>query len=213
MGSSNNIDKQYTNCIKEKREEYNGLREYQQYDDNGNIIYLYKEEPKLNNCEKFIVSDIYGKIYGSIIREIIFNGNNYTLLNENEQIINYIEETNYCCSNIYLFYDGNRDSDGNVNEQMYCSSSIIQESDKYNIERNIAGREDLNGKVFLGEKDADGNILYKINRYYENGSIFQITDINDNEINLSNRLLFNNGFTKIQMVLILRMIFAPHDSY
>ena len=203
MGSSNNIDKQYTNCIKENREVNNGLREYQQYDDNGNIIYIYKEEPKLNNVEKFIVSDIYGKVYGSIIKENIFNGNNYTLLNENEQIINYIEETNNCCSNIYLFYDGKKDSDGTVNEEMYCFSSIIEESDKYNIARNIAGIEKLNGKAFLGEKDADGNILYKIKSYYENGSIFKISDINDIEINFLNKLLFNNGFTKIQMVLML----------
>ena len=45
---------------------------------------------------------------------------------------------------------------------MYYTSSVVEEFDRYNTIRNIVSTEELNGDAFLGEKDADGNKLYKI---------------------------------------------------
>ncbi len=66
------------------------------------------------------------------------------------------------------------------------------------------------GESFAFEYDEQNNIIYKITHHFivqVQNLIFKIYDSNDQEINLVNKTFFNNGFTKMQMILILDIIF------
>ena len=207
MGNENlSNENQLTNCI--KRKSFIGIyKTYEQYDDRGNIIYYYKQVPK-ERGEKFIIYNIDEREIGSIEVEYNLCERRYILINGNNQIINSIQMINNCCSTNYDFFDANDNIESIIivkGDNLF--GTIIEEFDKYNTRINWANFY-LCKQNYYCERDINGRILKykKLPR-----EIIKIYDESDMEINLSNKTLVNNGFTKIQIILILQLFFASED--
>ena len=55
--------------------------------------------------------------------------------------------------------------------------------------------------------DENGNHTFKIIMYNFDSLTIKILDCDGNDIDISNKTLFNNGFSKIQIIHILRVLF------
>ena len=88
-----------------------------------------------------------------------------------------------------------------------CCSTIYELYDKYNTLTNRA-QFFFNGRnSYFNEYDLiNSNRIFKIEI-----NPFKIFE-NENEVDLSNKTLFNNGFSKIQTFLILSILFHNHNQ-
>ena len=65
---------------------------------------------------------------------------------------------------------------------------------------------------YYNEFDKNLNRVFKIICNYSSyNRIFQIFDIDENEVDLTDKTLINDGFTKMHQILILKLLFY-HDS-
>ena len=137
----------------------------------------------------------------------------FTFYNEDNQILFYIEMIGQCCScnTRYIFKGIDKNIENVVSIKAGFSQFIVEEYDKYDIRTNWAENNSCK-ESFISEFDSNGNLKYKIHiRHFPEVSI-KIYDSNDMEVNLSDRTLFNNGFSKIQIILILKILFfSVHD--
>ena len=203
----------YTNCIKQKySREF--LKEFEQFDDYGNVLYLYNLERNEPNGLKLIVYNSEGKIIGSIIREqITCQITRISLYDESNQLIKYIEDIPSCESFTYLFYDANKNVESRISIMAKLLCTTIDEFDQYDMRISYAINHHC-GENFYFEYDEQNNLIYKLKHtFIGNTNEMKIYDSNDMEINLSNKTLFNNGFSKIQMILILQNIFFFRNKY
>ena len=211
MSTDNYLIKQNTNCIRQKKD-FNHLREYKQYDDQGNIIYYYKEVPDLFNNEKFIVYDIDQKVIGSVKKVSNCCDIQYILSDEINKITKKIVLNYDCRSNIYSFHGLDENIESTITKKLGCCEYIFDEYDKYNTRAHSAQLKFYMQNEDCFEKDSNGKLNFIIRKYHDKGEIMKIFDANNIEVNLSNKTLFNNGFTKIQILLLLDILFYKYDE-
>ena len=198
------------NCIKLHYNKNLRRKKFYQYNSNGSIIFTYKEIDEIIELEKFIVYDNNESKIGSIEGKIAFNQIFYTLYDENDKVINYIEHnnrSNSCCSSNFNFYDADKNIENILIMKSGCCSTIYELYDKYNTLTNRA-EFFFNGRnSYFNEYDLiNSNRIFRIEL-----NPFKIFE-NENEVDLSNKTLFNNGFSKIQTFLILSILFHNHNQ-
>ena len=207
MGTTPLLDKDnLKNCINLYNTE--GIIDFrEQYDHNGDIIYYYKTISESLSVIKLTVYDSNKEEIGSIKRQnecCNFN-NNYTAYDKNNNAIYYFNTVNHCCASTFTFFDSNKNLVSTINIANKCSSLFLEEFDKYNT--RIGTCEYIlyskDGEI-INEYDQNGMLLFKckitpIGLYF----LFKIFDRYDNEVNFDNKNLFNNGFTKIQIVILI----------
>ena len=217
MGSTNNaLNEENRNCIKKKLE-VGWQKEFHQYDSYGNVIYNYKKDTSDCGIEKYILYDIDQRIIGSIEKQSHCNRSEYIFYDENNKVIKTIELIIGCCTICtlnYIFYNIDHNIEASIIEKGDNCSRKYEVYDKYN---SLINRAELvircceNG--YYNEFDQNLNRIFKIickdNSY---NRIFQIFDIDENEVDLTNKTLFNDGFTKIQQILILKILFHPKSD-
>ena len=103
-----------------------------------------------------------------------------------------------------MFYDTKKNVESVVLFKLGCCQVSIEEFSENNARISFVERDNNN---FLSEYDSNRNFKYKVINYNHFGNAMKFFDINNNEIDLSDSSLFNDGFTKIQIILILRMLF------
>ena len=160
----------YTNCIKQK---YNPefLKEFEQYDDYGNVVYLYKLKRNDPKGLKLIVYNSEGKDIGSIIKEqITCQTVRISLYDNNNHLIRYIEISANCEGINYIFHDANNNVEGRLILNGKCLLTTIDELDQYDIRINYAIKNNC-GENFYFEYDEQNNLLYKISHCYLNNII------------------------------------------
>ena len=210
----------YTNCIKQKVAP-GYYRQFEQFDEYGNVIYLYKQERanrdnNINELLKVNVHNSEGRIIGTIIKEVIgCNDFRFSFYDENNQLVKYIEEvTNSCTYISYLFYDKYKNFESRVTLSGKCIDNYLEEFDQFDTRISHAIFNPC-GENFYFEYDEENNLIYKNTRHFfvqVPNIIIKIYDTNNQEINIANKTLFNNGFTKIQMFLIIGTIMVPPRS-
>ena len=90
----------YTNCIKEKITP-GYYRQFEQFDEYGNVIYLYKQERanrdnNINELLKVNVHNSEGRIIGTIIKEVIGCCTiRISFYDENNQLVKYYQFQKY----------------------------------------------------------------------------------------------------------------------
>ena len=217
MGSSTTgFNGEYRNCIKGKRKS-RYIEEFTQYDSYGNNIYKIIKDKESRRIEKFIVYDIDQREIGSIEKQANCDRINFTLYDQNNQITKHIEKINdccTCCSTNYNFYGVDNDIEAIAVFKAECNSTEYEVYDKYNT---MINRAEMNIKCceenYFHEYDQNFNKVFKI--IWKRASLektFKIFDNNETEVNLENKTLFNDGFTKIQVILILEMLFFNNDD-
>ena len=210
MGSSNEaLDEGDTNSIK-LISCNNCMDEIVQYDSDGNIIYYIRLQKSLFDKEGLTAYDKYEQELGFIEitgRKRNINHETYIFYDENKQIIKYIEKNEICCCIRFTFYDSNKNVESIVNIQQGCCKDTIDEYDKYNNRTNYAIGHRTCCDVIYFENDLYGNPLFKIKFLLACSGKFKIYDFNNMEINLADKTIFNDSFTKIQQALILFLFF------
>ena len=215
MGSTSPEEYKYRNCIK-MNSKFSLGTEYNQYDSYGNIVYTYRS---ISDCcgkgnDKYTVYDVDQRIIGSIESKSNCSSYKtlYSLYDEDNQLLNYFEN-NDCCMTCYTFTYNFCDANKNlenilIKKEGECSSKY-ELYDKYNSLISRAEKYcNCDCDFFMYEYDVNnpGKVI-KIDL-----DTFKIYE-NDNEVDLANKTLFNNGFSKIQMFLILdRVLFYRADS-
>ena len=206
MGTAlENEQQNFKNCINMHDDE-TYVESKEQYDNYGNIEYYYKRERTDGN--KIIIYNADQREIGSIRIEKNCFDLQYILTDTDNNITNYINIDSHCCSGTYSFLDSNKNLEGVINENFGCKLTY-EEFDNYNTRISTADTYLLhNGCPIYNEYDQYENIAFrtKIN-YQRHDKILKIFDSNDNEINFNNKNLINKGFTKIQMIFILRHLF------
>ena len=210
MGSTNNaLNVENRNCIK-KKTRVGWQKEFHQYDSYGNVLYKYKKDIVDCGIEKYILYDIDQRIIGSIEKQSHCNRSEYIFYDENNKVIKSIELIIGCCTCCtfnYVFYDIDHSIEASIIEKEDNCSKKYEVYDKYN---SLINRAELvircceNG--YYNEFDQNLNRVFKIICNY-NSYNFQIFDIDENEVNLTDKTLFNDGFTKTQQILILKLLF------
>ena len=205
---TNGLKEDNRNCIKLHYNKSLKRKKFYQYNSNGSIIFTYKESDEIIGVEKFIVYDVNERIIGSIEGKIAFNQIFYTLYDENNKIIIIIEHnngSNTCCSSTFNYYDSNKNIENILIMKNACCSTIYELYDKYNTLTNRAELF-INGRnSYLNEYDLNNsNRIFRIEL-----NPFKIFE-NDNEVDLNNKTLFNNGFSKLQIFFILGLLFRHH---
>ena len=217
MGSTNDINLSddsllFRNCIR-KKPNTGHLKVYEQYDSYGNIIFYYRQQPKTILENKILIFDSQGTEVGLIKKGYENNNEYYALFNENKELIMYIEYfIKQCGGSIsinYTFFDSNKNITGKiVNKLECCCSEIFEEFDKFDNRIKVHRCIDKMYYCDYIENDSEGNRKFKIRKTLQNDSvIIKIYDSNDAEINLDDKSLFDDKFTKLQTILILRKIF------
>ena len=196
-----------TNCIKYKFR-FELEREFEQYDSYGSKIFNFSEYRKCCGNQKYMIYDIDEKIIGSVENQMNCGKKTYIFYDEDNQMINYIESNNdccSCCSFTYNFYGADKNIENILIKKNGCCSTVYELYDKYNTLTNRA--------EFLC-KSCCKNYYYE---YDVNNSdkVFKI-DLNpfkifenENEVDLTDKTLFNNGFSKIQIFLIVDSVLFP----
>ena len=132
----------------------------------------------------------------------------YNLYDENNQLINYIKSNNDCCTCprstvTFNFYDKEKNIENIlIKKDDWCSTNY-ELYDKYNCLTNKAeySIKSYFEKNYYYEYDVNNpDKVFKINL-----NPFKIFE-NENEVDLADKTLFNNGFSKIQIFLILDLI-------
>ena len=217
MGSlSMGLNVENRNCIKGKRKSL-FIQEFRQYDSYGNNIYsLIQDESKRKKA--FVVYDIDHVEIGSIDKQEDCDVVYYTFYDPDNQITKRIERFNCCsccCSTNYNFYDADNNTEAIVVFKTHCGSAWYEVYDIYNknIYRAEINTKCCEGKNCLIEYDQNNKQEFKIIwnlASYE--KTFKIFDNNDTEVNLENKTLFNDGFTRVQVILILEMLFYENND-
>ena len=213
MGSStSNFDN--SNCITNGPATCDSLREFLQYDDKGNIVYYYRPQDNFMGRNMMNVHDMYDKEIGSIGRILGCSQITYNFYDEYKQLKYYIEEAKNCCTNNYTIYGTDKNIISTITVKFGCSDVTFDEYDKYNTKtKGVIGKRDCSAKTTYYENDPNGNPIFIIRQSYDCGRCkFKIYDQNEKEINLSDKTLFNDGFTNIQKILILLIIFHANPQ-
>ena len=155
-------NRKYTNCIKEKIIPGN-YTEYEQFDDYGNMIYLYKQiRPGPNEPLKVNVYNPQGSIVGTIIREIIgCQDLSSSLYDENNQLVKYIENTINCIYfliNIKIF-------ESRVTLSGGCFQTYLEEFDQYDTRISYAIFNQCGDKFYF-VYDEQNRLIYKITNHF-----------------------------------------------
>ena len=196
------------NCIKRELKFPFGI-EFNQYDSYGNNIFKYvKSIECCGNNNKYIAYDIDQRIIGSVECQFNCEKKTYSLYDENNQLINYIKSNNDCCTCscstvTFNFYDKEKNIENIlIKKDDWCSTNY-ELYDKYNCLTNKAeySIKSYFEKNYYYEYDVNNpDKVFKINL-----NPFKIFE-NENEVDLADKTLFNNGFSKIQIFLILDLI-------
>ena len=206
-------DKTDSNSIKQSQGNC-GIREFVQYDENMTITCNYKEQRGLLRIRTFNIYDMYEKEIGSIEEIIICTQVQYFFRDENKQLKFYIESSVNCCDVNFTFYGEDKNIEGVIRENRKCCESSFEEYDKYNSKTNTAIKKQECCKNFVyHENDAYGNLFF-INKVFcecDMGKL-KIYDYNENEISLRDKTVFNGGFTKIQIIIILSLLFPKGNN-
>ena len=212
MGSStSNVDN--INCITTANTT-SRQSEIVQYDDKGNIVYYYRAQNNFMNNDIIMVLDMYDKEIGSIERVANYCLTTYNFYDEYKQIIFYIEERGNVCPIIYTFYGADKNSIATITSKSGCLNITFDEYDKYNTKTyGVRGKTNCSANTTYYENDSNGNTIFIIRESYNCGNcIFKIYDQNEKEINFSDRTLFSNGFTNIQKLIILSILFQTDSE-
>ena len=202
------------NCIKMSDVSF-GQREFVQYGDKGNIVYYYRSKKKFMNNFIITVHDMQNKEIGSIGCINNWNLITYNFYDENKKIKFYIETIKNCCTDNYTFYGEDKNIITSIISKkayFYCDE-VYDEYDKYNTKTNgVIGKKGCASNRTYYESDANGSSIFIIRQFYFLGRFeLKIYDPNENEINLGNCSMFNNGFTNIQKLLLI-LVFFESDS-
>ena len=215
MGSSsiNTSDKEDSNCIKQSQNNC-GNREFVQYDEHLTITCYYKEERGFLNSRTWNIYDMYEKEIGNIEEIINCCNAQYFFRDENKQLKFFIEKTMNCCDINLIFYGEDKNIEHVVKETKKCCESLLEEYDKFNTRTNSAiVKQECGPKFIYYENDSYGNTVF-INKVFNNCGVskLKIYDYNENEINLRDKTIFNGGFTTIQIVIIISLLFPNGNS-
>ena len=206
-------DKSDSNSIKDITCSY--PKEYIQYDSNENIICYYREDIDFYRTKLIYVSDINGKELGRIER-VIKNGHAQYIFKDLIQGNKfYVEKSYECCTENYTFFDQYNEIDGVVK---ISSKNIfwwtIEEYDKYNENINTGKMKQDGCLTFTyNVKDSNGNPTFTT-KVFSNvicPEKLKIYDNNGNVVNLDDKTIFNNGFTKIQLVILIRYFYTNDE--
>ena len=202
-----------SNCLTTANTSCN-LREFVQYDDKGNIVYYYRNKDNFMGRNIIIVHDMYDKEIGSIECAIGCSLIIYNFYDEYKQMKFYIEERKNCCTSNYTIYGTNKNIEITITAKFGCCDVIFDEYDKYNTKFNgVIGKRDCSQNTIYYENDPNGNPIFIIRQSYDCGRCkLKIFDPNEKEINLNDKTLFNDGFTNIQKIIILLIIFHTNSQ-
>ena len=212
MGSSTSNDN--INCITRAEAKCGSLPDFVQYDDKGNIVYYYRPHHNFMGRNMFTVHDMYDKEIGSIDRVIGCSLVTYNFYDEYKQMKYYIEQRTNCCSKNYTIYGTDKNIISTITQKFGCCDIIFEEYDKYNTKtKGVIGKRDCSAKTIYYENDPNGNPIFIIRHILECSNFkFKIYDSNEKEINLSNKTVLNDGFTNIQKLLILSILFQTYSQ-
>lgn len=214
MGSSmNSSDKADSNCIKQTQNNC-GLREFAQYDEHLTITYYFKEQRGILKSRRYIIYDMYGKEMGSIEEIINCCQSQYSFTDENKQLKFFIEKNVNCGDDIFTFYGEDKNIEGVIRYFKKCCEASVEEYDKYNTKTNTAIVKQECGPSFIYyENDPYGNLFF-INKVFNECGFgkLKIYDYNENEVSLRDKTIFNGGFTKIQLIVIISLLFPTDNS-
>ena len=218
MGSLSLNEKKVFNCIKQQYHEQIKYKNYEKYNMDGNVIYTYQHSSEGVGVETYKVLDSDKKQIGLIKRRITDCcgcSEQYTLFNENNKIISYIDFNNGCCPKNYIFYDANKNIECTIVVKSECCKMIFTEYDKYNTISNFAENyQSCCNNDYYCEYDQSSNLIFKTKIFNQStGRLIKIYDNNDVEVDLTGKTLFNNKYTKIQLLIIFReALFHPEIS-
>ena len=213
MGSSvDPLVKRNSNCIKNSNNN-NCMKEFLQYDEHENIVYYFRNQRNLSRRNIYEIYDIYEKKIGQIEKVNICCETNYTFYDENNQILNYIVKNQNCCETRYTFYGLDKNIESSIRIKSGCCKFTIDEYDKYECQTNGAtGTQGCSNFTYY-ENDHYGNQKFiTIIDYKCCDIMLRIYDNDKNEINLNDKTLFNGGFTKIQIILIISILFNDGNN-
>ena len=213
MGSSNNtFDRSDTNCIKIS---YNCGKEFSQYNAFGNIVYYFKYRINPFKGQTLIVYDMYDKEIGYIERVVNCVQVRYNFYDENKRLKNSIEINKQCCTTTFIYYKEDKSIESTITRKSDCCEITFDEYDKYNSRTNGAiGRKECFGDVITFiENDSNGNPISIIRCFSECCSRkIKFYDNNNMELNLNEKSIINDGFTKIQQIIIITFLFAEKNN-
>ena len=189
-------------------------KEYIQYNSNENIICYYREDIDFYNTKIIFINDTYGKTIGRI-QKIIKNGKAQYIFKElikDTQF--YVEKSIECCTENYTFFDQYNEIDGVVKISSGFWGWGIQEYDKCNSNINNGKmKQDICLTFTYDVKDSNGNPNF-IAKVYSNiccTEKLKIYDDNGDVVKLDDKTIFNNGFTKIQLAIIIRYFYSADE--
>ena len=138
--------------------------------------------------------------------------NIYLFYDENNEIINTLEK-NYNCSGCnYTFYGIDKNIESTIIENNSCCDTTYIENNNFEAKISWAKSKPKCNRMIYVEFDNYDTQIFTINISYEwCGNNIKIFDKNNMELNLDDKSLFNNGFTKIQLLFILDLFF-PEGS-
>ena len=196
------------NCINLRN--YEDSPEYfEQHDSHGNIIYYYKRVLESCLVLRLLIYNSDKQEIGSIIRNQNCQCFNYTINDANNNAIYYINNIKGCFSSTYSFLDRNKNLESTINVKLGCTSVIYEQFDKYNTrfrtcERNLYDKEFWT----FYEYDQNEALFFKCKKVpHGHDSLFKIFDNYDNEVNLDDKNFLNQGFTKIQIIILIQLMY------
>ena len=219
MGSSSSNETKAFNCIKQQYHEHIRSKNYEKYDMDGNIIYTLQNRFEGIDGEIFKVLDIGQKQIGLIKRRMndcYGCSEQYTLFNDINNAVGYIDFNNGCCSKNYIFYDANKNIESTILIKSKCCKLIFTEYDKYNTINSFAENyQSCCNNDYYCEYDQSRNLIFKTKIFKQStGRLIKIYDNNDIEVDLTDKTLFNKRYTKIQLLIIFReALFRQEASF
>ena len=216
MGSSiDDNDRRSTNCIKQS-----SYDQFEQYDENEIIIYSYRQQKGISCKKAFSVYNMNENEIGSFER--ISTACNcgfyrFNFYDERKELKFYIEVNNNCCNTeTFTFFGLDKNIERTIKFKTDYCGITIEEYDKYGSKINTAIEENeccsCSGSTYI-ENDPEGNPIFIIKKISDCGrDTMKIYDYNRMEVNLNDKNIFNEGFTKIQMILILRMFYDDQEG-
>ena len=188
-------------------------REFGQYDEKGELIYSYRYSQNWDNTDSIRIYDSNESSLGHIERTLSCSKLNYNFY-ENNNLKYYIEERGNCCNSTFTFYGLDKNIESVITKKLCCCENIFVEYDSYNTETNRAiCKKNCYPNYTFYENDSCGNPKFIVREKFDcNNSIFKIYNPSYVEINLTEKSLFNEGFTKIQIILIVLILFPRLSS-
>ena len=212
MGSTiDTLAEKDTNCIVKKHNTCQ--REFIQYDQEGNEVYYYRYQNNLFNRFVIQVYDTYNNEVGQIEKVNGCCEINFTFYDESRQIIYYIVKHQNCCENTFTFYNSDNNKESMIKIKHACCERTFEEFDKYESRINSAiGKPICSGFTYY-ENDIYGSPKFIIKIMNEcKRQFLKIYDSNNMEVNLNNKSIFKDGFTRIQIVIIINLLFEEGNN-